>query len=236
MLNSILPSMIDANSLLIPADADKDRLSRLKRYTEWLNDNGHIWYNLPDLNLYCEYLLKEGRSDGNGGLSPSSVNVHLSTIRSRYRELLTDNRIWDAIEASLRAEAASMNISLSLADVNSSVDRLYRRINNAVIESGARADEIEEQDVSDLKHVRLTSEQASFMLSLPGVKDNRGKRDTALLGLMLTTGIRAAEAAALQVPDLRQVFGGELALHVRKGKGSKARMVPFGAMDWVLDP
>ncbi len=234
MSRSITPKLINTNNLLIPVDAGKDRLSRLKRFTTWLNESGHAWYDLPDLNLYCDYLMEDGRVDGGGGLTPSSVNVHLSTIRSRYKELLTDNQVWDAVETSIRSEAARRNISLSPADVNTSVDRIYRRINNAVVESHARADEIKEQDISEQKHVRLTAEQASFLLSLPGVKDNRGKRDTALLGLMLSTGIRAAEAAALQVPDLRQIFGGELSLHIRKGKGSKARLVPYGGMDWVL--
>ena len=51
---------------------------------------------------------------------------------------------------------------------------------------------------------------------------------------MLCTGIREAEAAALDVEDLRQTFGGELALHVRHGKGAKARLIPWGELDWGL--
>jgi integrase/recombinase XerD len=51
---------------------------------------------------------------------------------------------------------------------------------------------------------------------------------------MLTTGIRESELCALEVPDLRQRLGGELALCVREGKGCKQRLVPYGSLSWVL--
>jgi integrase len=51
---------------------------------------------------------------------------------------------------------------------------------------------------------------------------------------MLCTGIREFELSALEVRDLRQKLAGELALHVREGKGCKERLVPWGALDWAL--
>jgi site-specific recombinase XerD len=51
---------------------------------------------------------------------------------------------------------------------------------------------------------------------------------------MLCTGIREAELCALTVEDLRQRLGGSLALHVCQGKGAKERLVPYGALEWVL--
>jgi integrase len=51
---------------------------------------------------------------------------------------------------------------------------------------------------------------------------------------MLCTGIREAELSDLEVRDLRQHLGGELALHIREGKGCKERLVPYGELDWVL--
>jgi site-specific recombinase XerD len=59
-------------------------------------------------------------------------------------------------------------------------------------------------------------------------------RDTAILALMLCKGIREAELCVLDVIDLRQRYGGELALHIRKGKGAKERLVPYGALDFAL--
>jgi site-specific recombinase XerD len=61
-----------------------------------------------------------------------------------------------------------------------------------------------------------------------------GLRDTVVLALMLCTGIREAELCALEVRDLRQRLGGQLALHVRHGKGRKERLIPYGDLDWVL--
>jgi site-specific recombinase XerD len=52
--------------------------------------------------------------------------------------------------------------------------------------------------------------------------------------MLLCTGIREMELCSLEVRDLRQALGGELALHVRKGKGNKERLIPYGDLAWVL--
>jgi len=51
---------------------------------------------------------------------------------------------------------------------------------------------------------------------------------------MLCTGIRARGLSALEVKDLRQELGGELALHAREGKGAVERLIPYGELDWRL--
>jgi integrase/recombinase XerD len=51
---------------------------------------------------------------------------------------------------------------------------------------------------------------------------------------MLCTGVREAELCALDTPDLRRRLSGEPALHVRRGKGSKERLIPYGTLIWVL--
>ena len=53
-----------------------------------------------------------------------------------------------------------------------------------------------------------------------------GSRDRALLVTLLDTGLRCAEAVALDLADCD--FAGRR-LHVRHGKGDKARVVPFAA-------
>lgn len=51
------------------------------------------------------------------------------------------------------------------------------------------------------------------------------RRDEALIRLMLETGCRAGEAVALTVADVDVVRGTAL---IRRGKGGKGRVVPFG--------
>ena len=55
-----------------------------------------------------------------------------------------------------------------------------------------------------------------------------------MLALMLCTGVRAAELLALDVDDLQVMFGSTLALRIKSGKGSKQRLIPYGAQDWGL--
>lgn len=52
-------------------------------------------------------------------------------------------------------------------------------------------------------------------------------RDWALLAVLLGAGLRASEAVALDVQDLRRDGTGGWFLHVRRGKGGKDRMVPL---------
>lgn len=53
----------------------------------------------------------------------------------------------------------------------------------------------------------------------------RHRRDEALLRLMLEAGLRAGEAVALQLEDVDLAAGVAI---VRRGKGGKGRVVPFG--------
>jgi len=93
---------------------------------------------------------------------------------------------------------------------------------------------VQRQDVADSAHLRLTTAQANALLAAPGTETIMGIRDTALIAMMLCTGVREAELCALDVDDLREHYEGELALHIRKGKGLKARLVPYGELNWAL--
>jgi site-specific recombinase XerD len=55
------------------------------------------------------------------------------------------------------------------------------------------------------------------------------ERDRALLGVLVGAGLRAAEAAGLDLGDVREDGEGGTALHVRQGKGRKDRVVPIRA-------
>jgi len=83
----------------------------------------------------------------------------------------------------------------------------------------------------DPDRYRLTVQQANAMLRTP---DNL--RDRAVICLLLCTGVRVEELVNLHRADLYATMDdGALALRVRQGKGSKARKVPYGGLEWVLD-
>jgi site-specific recombinase XerD len=228
MTNEALTTLkTDPGDVLIPANADKDQASRLRRFCDWLAETGRAWHGNPDLARYRDYLLENGRVRGDGdGLAPTTVRAHVSTVRARYDELLADNAVRDALEVAVRRALDQDGGTYGPADVEALVNRKLARLRNAT--------DPNKSEVADAEHTRLTTEQATALLNAPGTDTLRGLRDTALFALMLSTGIRAAEAAALAREDLRQTLGGELALHVRHGKGDKARLIPYGAMDWVL--
>src|SRR5690349_5615488 len=78
-----------------PTKAVKDVKHRLSRFENWLQRNALDWTQ-PELALYRDELLK-------GGLSPTSVNSHLSTIRGRYQELLMSSEGRDYFYSKLSA-------------------------------------------------------------------------------------------------------------------------------------
>lgn len=71
----------------------------------------------------------------------------------------------------------------------------------------------------------LTDDQLKAMVRACAGRDLRERRDEALLRFMFETGARAGEVAALQVADVNLTEGSAI---VRRGKGGKGRVVPFG--------
>ena len=211
---------------LVPSDANGNRRSRLAHFAEWLEVEGQPWYS-PDLAAWRDSLAA-------AGLAPSSVGAYLSTVRGRYAELLREPGTRDALYALAGEALERMGQADNPANRAAFVGELERRLENALTPEAAPIQTVTRQDRPDSDGLRLTKEQADALLAAPGVETLRGLRDTALVALMLCTGIREAEVAGLDVADLRQRLGGELALHVRSGKGRKERLVPYGALEWVL--
>ena len=71
----------------------------------------------------------------------------------------------------------------------------------------------------------LTETQLKAMLKACAGKDLRDRRDEAILRLMVETGARAGEVAALELGDVDLRDGTAI---VRRGKGGKGRSIPFG--------
>lgn len=221
---------------LMPDQPNKDQKSRLGFYIEWLSAKGREWYS-PDLSAYRDYLLHERtRVDRRGEsteatLAPRTVLAHLATIRSRYADLLLSSDVHDdLIDLGDLAPPDDEDGQKARAMADLFLVRLQKDVHPAAAPVKLAA----AQDVADSEHLRLKPWQVGSLVRAPGISSLRGLRDTALMTLMVCTGVRAAEAAALAVDDLRQHLGGELSLRVREGKGGKQRLIPYGPLDWCL--
>jgi len=222
----------DNYAILMPNAPNKDQKSRLSFYIDWLSGRSLAWYQ-PNLGAYRDYLLHQRtRVDRKGNnvpatLSPPTVLAHLATIRGRYSQLTRSNDVRDLLYELVNPEDSD-------AEQRAMVDEFFIRMMNDLHPATAPVKLVEAQDVADSQHLRLKPYQVSALVQAPGIANLRGLRDTALMTLMVCTGIRAAEAAALGVDDLRQHLGGELSLRVREGKGLKQRLIPYGPLDWCL--
>ena len=72
----------------------------------------------------------------------------------------------------------------------------------------------------------LTADQARELIHAPDQSTLKGKRDRALLGLLVACGLRRSEAASLAVESLQQREGRWVIVDL-KGKGSRLRTVPI---------
>lgn len=223
----IVHSPTSAANILIPTKSQGDEKSRLSLFVKWLDqDTAQHWTN-PDLAAYADYLQSEYKGRNGKPLTPSSASTHLSTIRGRYNALLTSNAVRQSLYESVSKDA-------SAADKKAIVDEIIDRMKNATSAGAVKIKVIKHQDTADDKHMRLTRVQADTLINKPGTDTLIGLRDTALIALALCTGLREMELCALDVDDLRKTLGGELSIHVREGKGSKARLIPYGELSGAL--
>jgi integrase len=232
----------DYRAILLERVENKDAESRIKLYLKWLEATtpagSKVAWDEPDLAAYRDYLLHEyvGRNDKR--LTNASAAAHLSTIRGRYQAILSSNKTLDAWEHRALIECEKYGIDPSPANIQAAVQRAKTRLENAINPTGSTVTVIRKRDEGDGDHIRLTFEQANALLAAP-FEDKRNTplqaiRDTAIIAVMLCTGIREMELCALDVSDLRDHFGGALALNVREGKGMVQRRVPYGAGEWCL--
>jgi site-specific recombinase XerD len=72
----------------------------------------------------------------------------------------------------------------------------------------------------------LTDDQLRDLIKACSGRDFRDRRDEAIVRLMFETGLRAGEVVGIGTDDLDLAAG---RVTVRRGKGGKARSVPFGS-------
>jgi integrase len=228
----------DLHALLMPLEPSKDEKHRVNKFIRWMDATGRPWHT-PDLDAYRDYMQAqtvtrkgpEGEPVEHPRYSALSVSAHLSSIRARYQQLAIDNGLRQAMFEYIAEQAPEA----TPADRKAFVDETYKRLENGLDPKAAKVDLETVQDVTADAHLRLTKAQANALLAAPGIGSLMSLRDTAMIAVMLCTAVREAELVGLEVQDLRQrMQDGELALHVRKGKGRKTRLIPYGEMSWCL--
>lgn len=207
---------------IVPVDGDKYIRSRVAHFERWRQANDLQWHE-PNLAQYRDDMLANGKAR-------ATVAAYVSTVRARYKAVITDN---DTRQALYEQAAQEIGIE-SPSDRKAWVDETLTRLGNDILPEKSRVKKVTRQDIPDSEHLRLTNEQASNLLASPGVDTLAGLRDTAVIALLLCTGVREMELCKLDVRDLRQTLDGELALHIREGKGCKERLIPYGSLDWAL--
>lgn len=205
---------------LPPHSDNKNVVSQLRRYNGWLIDTGRRLYQ-PDLIAYRDYLLAT--------LAPASVKAHLSSIRRSYKTLVESVEHRAALIAYLERQFPDEDF----ATIKAKADELELRLARATDPERSPVKAVTVQDEADSTHIRLTPAQGAALMMQPDVSTLRGRRDVAIIALMLATGLREGEIVKLVVDDLYQTYGSVPAVRVQSGKGAKARMVPFGDMLWA---
>ena len=217
------PTQATGPSPIVPLTDGKDAAYRVRKYNAHLDATGTPWYK-PDLAAYRDKLLADG-------LARSTTGTHLSTIRACYKAITRDR---DRFYTIASAELERLGLEDNLVNRKATVDEIITRLVNATDPAAAPCKAPIIQDQADSDFIRLTKDQAAFLMKAPGTDTLIGLRDTSLICLALCTGLREGELAALDVSDLRQRLTGELAIRVREGKGAKQRLVPYGALEWAL--
>ena len=215
---SRLPDLIPP-AQLPPHTDNKNVVSQIKRYNRWLAESGRVLHQ-PDLTSYRDLLLET--------LAPASARVHLSSIRRSYKTLVENPQHRAVLVNHLQQEYATADF----ATIKAMADELELRLMRAIDPQRSKVTTISVQDEADSRHIRLTPAQGAALMMRPDLSQLRGRRDVAMIALLLATGLREGEVVQLEISDLYQTYGGVPALRVKAGKGAKARMVPFGDMLW----
>ena len=218
MANSRLPDLIP-RAQLPPHSDNKNVVSQIRRYNRWLAESGRVLHQ-PAMMSYRDLLLET--------LAPASARVHLSSIRRSYKALVENPQQRAVLVNHLQQEYATADF----ATIKAMADELELRLMRAIDPQHSKVTTPSVQDEADSRHIRLTPAQGAALMMRPDLSQLRGRRDVAMIALLLATGLREGEVVQLEISDLYQTYGGVPALRVKAGKGAKARMAPFGDMLW----
>jgi site-specific recombinase XerD len=190
--------------VILPKRAYTSRTTRIKAFIHWMDSNGREWYE-PDLLHYKHYLRQEGAS-------LEYINNLLHILRKRYKELKEDEELLATLDDETREDFLS-NYRRRLGYHDSYPNR----------ENASR--EMVEDDPYNKNWLTVLQERA--LMQQPDPDTLVGRRDRALLALVLTTAVQQFEAARVQVEHLRHELDGQPALYVPESKVREARLIPY---------
>lgn len=82
-------------------------------------------------------------------------------------------------------------------------DELEQRLMRAIDPQHSKVTPGSVQDEADSKHIRLTPAQGAALMMRPDLSRLSGRRDVAIIALLLATGLCEGEVVKLEVDDLR---------------------------------
>jgi len=146
---------------------------------------------------------------------------HHVTPATISRETITQYRAW--LVENYRTATAKRMFSVARRILDEQVHNGVLTTNHAKNIRGIKAED-------ESPHIALTREQANDLLSAVDLDTKKGKRDYAMLILLLYTGIRRFECAGLTLSDL----GMEQGHHVLtiQGKGNRRDIVKLRVEAW----
>lgn len=231
---SILPISLQDYIVSRSASSRLNERSRISLYEDWLRANSMDGILQINLVAYRDYLQSYARDeDGLSALSTASAAAHLNSIRARYLYMLDNapTKLRDYLYSQTPQEA-------SPADRKAYVDEMLIRIREQVQDQRAKISVVETRDETDARIIRLSYENMLVFcqrpLEVPQNNDIAGIRDSALLSILCMTGIREDELVNLDVKDVFQKLSGHPALEVRRGKGAKQRVIPYGVFEQMI--
>ena len=177
------------------------------------------------------------------------VNMVLDTVSERsqrdYGRALNDFIVWYAQSDHRALNKAAVNGHIAALKERgvkpSSINQRLAAIRKLALESADNGliDESTAQSIKRVKNIKrqgeklgnwLSKSQAAKMINAPDVETLKGKRDRAILAVMIGCGLRREELTTLTVEHLQQREGRWVILDL-EGKHGRVRTVPMAS--WV---
>lgn len=184
----------------------------------------------PTLERFIEALWLED------GLSQNTLAAYRRDLRSlsEWLRAQAGRALIDASEVDLHGYMAARHAESRPSSVGRRLSVFRRFYRWATREGLLQSDPTVRMD-APRQHMRLpgtiTEDQVERLLGAPDVLDSLGLRDRAMLEVLYASGLRVSELVGLKTVQVGLQDG---VLQVT-GKGSKERLVPFGAEagDWL---
>lgn len=166
-----------------------------------------------------------------GQLAPSSKRIYLNDTKY-FAEWMKQQRLTPSMMS--RSDMIAYRLHLAESKyAKPTKQRMFRvaiRLMNEQYIAGLIKDKITEgvkgftTDGDETTHTALSKAQAKDMLESIDRSTKQGKRDYALILMLMKTGLRRAELVALNRVDIKMMDGHHVAV-IEHGKGDKRRIV-----------